>query len=1341
MKIRWLHISDLHIKKDAGVETRLMHKQLPAYLAGLNGHFDYIFCTGDIREYSESYTQETEEYIRGIADSVQVPIEQVFMVPGNHDVNAKAGGTCFIEGAERRNRDEAIRRLTDWHTEYYDPRVGFISKEDLELLTEGKAEFMDFIGKIYPEERVAKYAKPHFVLSTEHLNILHMDTSLTYGMNNTSDFIIGTGLFMDALDQLDQTKPTVLLTHYSFDFLSQAERNEVEQLLWNYNVQLWIAGHEHENLCRLQRGKFYEFQCGNLELQKGAKSCFLIGELDLETGEGKVTVHAWYPQSGWAPYPFARKNSEDNSYFPFGLRLPGNSNSAAGVSAKLQSAREAFSALKAQGGNFCGIHLNTALLTDLEHAAVIYRNNSYAPAKEQENAGWPLHEVLSDMWARKGKNPVVSCHGLLLGDGGMGKSTMMYHECRERLYGEKTLAVYMSLQVLASVHESIRDFVLRSLYKAIDNQAENELIQLTSVRHEKPDLILFIDGFNELDRDSSYQYIGEIKKYASYAGIQILISSRLDFLREFGLSHFWMIRSCDLREEQIHGLFSENEEEWKNIQGRKNLRVLLRNPMMALLYANTCPIMEQHQGMEYFAWKTPVKNASDLLFNYYLAQVALVLEHGGKNRYRDVFRCIVLMDYILPELGYLAASGNILSWPENAFDGELRRIIGTVTERLTVSMPSLLRRIKRKYHAGVETLDQDEMYLLVMDGVCLLREGRGRISFPHQIYRDYMAAVYLYRCLTDEQQIALWHERQIQAGIVQYLQYMMDESFWDPDGIANTLLAPYRGADAVSGDYLVENILNCWLSAGDSVNRNLTGLDLSTLSLAEHLKKQISGTIDLNHAKVSRKTFLNEKRHDRIVSMAFSHDCRILAAVSANGIVSITNIMKQSQMIVGELEKLSEGNGVSIGFDEDDYLILQLADKKYIWPTISFDTIAEETEREILRLTPPQRAVQDTGRLMQRLKDSGLMGHITESSENGRLLAVGFESGYIQVWNVQRHECIAYLSMGDSKINTVSFTKDGKIAALGAGGKLVQIIDLEAGRCIRTLHFDKRISKVSFPGENLWHPDSTMYLECRYSDGSYHKISLDDMSDTRVECRENRLVSNELLRCINGMEDRIIRVAPNGNAIILNKKNGLAYTWDQKRKKLNACPGHTQKVTAVAICADADSRFAASYSGERYQSVRKASERERELNNKILVRVRIVKTGQCQWRLSTDGRKIKKLQFFTSNRIILAAFAVNGDILLWELINKLVHGEERGRWEKLAVIKNNQNQPVDCTVDVEQKKFISAYADGSIIIRSFNNGMVEKKISTFPGIDLSKIRWEELETDSVTRETLNRYGR
>jgi WD40 repeat protein len=235
----------------------------------------------------------------------------------------------------------------------------------------------------------------------------------------------------------------------------------------------------------------------------------------------------------------------------------------------------------------------------------------------------------------------------------------------------------------------------------------------------------------------------------------------------------------------------------------------------------------------------------------------------------------------------------------------------------------------------------------------------------------------------------------------------------------------------------------------------------------------------------------------------------------------------------------------------------------------------------------------------------------------------------------------------------------------------------------------------------------------------------------------NPFVSNTLLKRLDGKKSIDIQSAPNRNAIVLTE-NGEAYTWDEKLKKLSFCPGHMGKVKAIAMCSS-DARFAASYSSEQYHADKNDGDRYKLLNNQKLVRVRIVKTGQCQWRLPTNGRTITKLQFFTSNRIILAGYATNGDILLWELINEIKYGRECGRWENVEIVHNNQSEPLECAFPDNKKDFISAYVDGTILIRPFSGKGERKIIETLPGIDAGVLRWNDLKCDDQLKQMLNGY--
>lgn len=126
---------------------------------------------------------------------------------------------------------------------------------------------------------------------------------------------------MDLLENLNQKKPSILLTHYSFDFFSRNEQKQVLRLMEDYNVQLWFAGHEHTELLRRQRDYFFEFQCGNLlHEDENTKSAVIIGEYYPESYSGKLQVHLWWASDGWTVDPNICRQGADKSTYNFALQ-------------------------------------------------------------------------------------------------------------------------------------------------------------------------------------------------------------------------------------------------------------------------------------------------------------------------------------------------------------------------------------------------------------------------------------------------------------------------------------------------------------------------------------------------------------------------------------------------------------------------------------------------------------------------------------------------------------------------------------------------------------------------------------------------------------------------------------------------------------------------------------------------------------------------------------------------------------------------------------------------------------------------------------------------------------
>ena len=308
-KIHWLHLSDIHLNK-RDVDSRRMRNRLLDYMKELGTQIDYIFITGDLR-YAPmgEFAADTVDYINKLLSVTNLTVDRLFIVPGNHDIERDAEG-----------RAEAIlESIKD-----YSPKDGALASDKMAAVHCGHTEFRKMMHTIYHEnqEQAAGYdndEKPHFVTETKDFNIICIDTALTYTKQRNNNLFIGTEYIMDLLEELNQDKPSIILTHYSFDFLERSEQMQIVQLLKDFHVQLWLAGHEHTVLMRKQWDYFYEFQSGNL-MHEGeyTRSTIMIGTYDSASYNGIVEVHEWDSDNGWFKMQNVGVHKED--YYAYELQ-------------------------------------------------------------------------------------------------------------------------------------------------------------------------------------------------------------------------------------------------------------------------------------------------------------------------------------------------------------------------------------------------------------------------------------------------------------------------------------------------------------------------------------------------------------------------------------------------------------------------------------------------------------------------------------------------------------------------------------------------------------------------------------------------------------------------------------------------------------------------------------------------------------------------------------------------------------------------------------------------------------------------------------------------------------
>lgn len=307
--VHWIHISDLHLNK-VGTQTDAMRESLPSYLNNLARHnkVHYIFFTGDLRFAPlKTFSEDTGNYFEQLRNATGIGKEAQFIVIGNHDIDR-----------ENKPRLKAIEKL---EKTYFD-NDSVIDKKLIRALKCGRRKFFYQLNSIITEEQYNLHVdqnRLHFLLKTKDLNIVHVDSTLTYREHKENDFLIGSYALREVLKSCDKNKPTIILSHYPPSSLEPNEEKAVLQILKSNNVQIWLAGHKHTEIIYKDLDYVYVVHSGNQTYEKGTSPGFVEGYLDTDNGQGHFIVHKWNESSGWAVYQTlsAADNTEERAKYSF----------------------------------------------------------------------------------------------------------------------------------------------------------------------------------------------------------------------------------------------------------------------------------------------------------------------------------------------------------------------------------------------------------------------------------------------------------------------------------------------------------------------------------------------------------------------------------------------------------------------------------------------------------------------------------------------------------------------------------------------------------------------------------------------------------------------------------------------------------------------------------------------------------------------------------------------------------------------------------------------------------------------------------------------------------------
>lgn len=221
--IRWLHISDLHIKNKA--DWNNFRKELFKKCTEI-GEINLVIVTGDFHDFACGANFEMAKcFLRELVKKLELDISKdLFLIPGNHDgVISITDKKLYISAAQSNPLD--------------------MDRTWIDKLVESFQAYELFVKELIPDYPAEHPAEVHSRIWRNKVNLIHCNTALVADGNVKTNQILD----VDKLSLLDFSEdcPNIILAHNNFEDLNNDIQNSVKDVIRNNSVRAYLCGDRH----------------------------------------------------------------------------------------------------------------------------------------------------------------------------------------------------------------------------------------------------------------------------------------------------------------------------------------------------------------------------------------------------------------------------------------------------------------------------------------------------------------------------------------------------------------------------------------------------------------------------------------------------------------------------------------------------------------------------------------------------------------------------------------------------------------------------------------------------------------------------------------------------------------------------------------------------------------------------------------------------------------------------------------------------------------------------------------------------------------------------------------
>lgn len=280
-KLKWIQLSDIHFQYD-NCNSEWLRDMLPDYLKKEKIKCDFMVITGDLLYKGKGNYEDVGEYIDTIASTVGVEKENIFIIPGNHDLNRSDMRNVILKG---------IRK-----SENIEDEVNKLPEEAITMLINDQDSFWNFHNTYL--DRDDSFKELHFINEREEFNIINLNTCLVCGNKGEEGKLsVNTKKLRRVLTKVkDSNKVNIAIGHHGLECFNEDEKKDLIWLFNDYSIDLYLCGHMHKNNINFYNQGQREIKsivCGANMKDDFADASIVIGTIDFILSECSIEYYSW----------------------------------------------------------------------------------------------------------------------------------------------------------------------------------------------------------------------------------------------------------------------------------------------------------------------------------------------------------------------------------------------------------------------------------------------------------------------------------------------------------------------------------------------------------------------------------------------------------------------------------------------------------------------------------------------------------------------------------------------------------------------------------------------------------------------------------------------------------------------------------------------------------------------------------------------------------------------------------------------------------------------------------------------------------------------------------------